>query len=199
MNIVFANYIITMMDAAISLAARSSASDDKGPQFLILTCVLTVLTLISTALRCFSRIVERTLGWDDYLVAVAAMLTIGRTGLQIASVKHGNGRHVEQLSDAQRQWVVMQGWYTQIILFPTLCLLKCSICLLLLRIKNTFKTRWTLIVIMGGLVLTNLEPIIILLAECSPLKTYWDPDAGVCWDAKIRIYSIYSQVGGWQV
>ncbi|PSS14843.1 hypothetical protein M430DRAFT_20165 [Amorphotheca resinae ATCC 22711] len=48
---------------------------------------------------------------------------------------------------------------------------------------------------MAGLVITNLEPIIVLLAECSPIKTYWEPEAGTCWSPQIRIYSIYVQVG----
>lgn len=177
------------------LNVRSSANDDKGPGFLILTSVLTAFSLLSTFLRCLARVGRRTLGWDDYLIMGTAVLTIARSGLQIASIKYGNGKHRAQVTDAQYIWVVMQGWYTQFILFPTLCLLKCSICLLLLRIKSTPKTKLTLCAVMVGLVVTNAEPVIILLAECTPLKTYWEPSAGTCWNPKIRIYSIYFQVG----
>jgi hypothetical protein len=182
------------MDMRFPLVGRASPNDNVGPRFLILTCVLTAISFTSTVLRVYARGIKRTLGWDDYLIAIAALLTIARTGLQIESVRYGNGKHADQVTKAQYQWVVMHGWFTQILLFPTLCLIKCSICMLLLRIKHTKRTKWALGVIMAGLVITNLEPIIILLASCMPIKTYWDPSAGTCWNPKIRIYSIYFQI-----
>jgi hypothetical protein len=174
---------------------QDSNPDDIGTTFLILTSVLTAVSVLTTILRCVARAYRRSLGWDDYTIAIATAFTIARSGLQIASVKHGNGKHRSEVSDTDYSWVVMQGWYTQVILFPTLCLLKCSICSLLLRIIPTLRTKWVLWAIMTGLVLTNLEPVIVLLAECTPVKTYWDPQAGTCWNPDIRIYSIYLQVG----
>ncbi|CRG91595.1 hypothetical protein PISL3812_08645 [Talaromyces islandicus] len=174
---------------------EDSNTDNIGPAFLVLTSVLTSFSIVTTTLRCFARAYRRSLGWDDYMIAIATVLIIARSGLQIASVSHGNGKHRSQVSDPDYSWVVMQGWYTQVILFPTLCLVKCSICSLLLRIIPKPRTKWVLWGIMVGLVLTNLEPVIVLLAECSPVKTYWDPHAGTCWNPDIRIYSIYLQVG----
>ncbi|EAT78163.2 hypothetical protein SNOG_14292 [Parastagonospora nodorum SN15] len=48
---------------------------------------------------------------------------------------------------------------------------------------------------MVGLVLTNLEPIVVLLAQCRPIEKSWKimPE-GRCWPTKVRIYSIYVQV-----
>jgi len=73
--------------------------------------------------------------------------------------------------------------------------MKISIGLLIMRIKESKKSnifQWTLI---AGLVLTNLEVLIVLFAECRPMSAYWDTDAGTCWPNKYRIYSIYIQVG----
>lgn len=85
---------------------------------------------------------------------------------------------------------------TQIFLFLNIGLLKCSICILILRIKDTLWLNWCLYVMMAGLILTNIECVIVLLAECSPVEKYWLPDTpGKCWDTKVRIYSIYVQVG----
>jgi hypothetical protein len=54
----------------------------------------------------------------------------------------------------------------------------------------------TSVQMMVGLVLTNLEPIIVLLAQCNPPSKYWRPSTpGKCWPTKVRIYSIYVQVG----
>ncbi|PGG98693.1 hypothetical protein AJ79_08778 [Helicocarpus griseus UAMH5409] len=182
------------MAAIPLLDAQGNQDEDKGPLFLVLTCILAVCSLTSTCLRCAARVVRRNLGWDDYLIATTAVLTIFRTGLQIASIKHGNGKHGSQLTEEDRQWVVMHTWYTQLILFPTLCLLKCSICLLLLRVKDTYRTKLAIYIIMAVLIASSLQPFVILLAECSPPKTYWDPTAGTCWNPAIRIYSIHMQV-----
>ncbi|KAF4632430.1 hypothetical protein G7Y89_g5695 [Cudoniella acicularis] len=167
---------------------------DKGPLFLILTCILTVLSFTATFLRCWVRRAHRQLGWDDYLMVPTTLFTLVRTGIQIASVFHGNGRHVWYLSDEDTIWVVMAGWYTQLILFPSICLLKMSIALLLLRIKDTPRTKVAMWIMMAGLIATNLLPVIILLAECSPVQAYWNLSTGKCWNPKIRIYSIYLQV-----
>jgi hypothetical protein len=85
---------------------------------------------------------------------------------------------------------------TQLFLFVNLPLLKCSICLLILRIKNTQVLKNCLFIMMAGLVLTNGMPWIVLLAECDPVQKYWIPATkGKCWNTKVRIYSIYVQVG----
>ncbi|KAK3941959.1 hypothetical protein QBC46DRAFT_428825 [Diplogelasinospora grovesii] len=47
---------------------------------------------------------------------------------------------------------------------------------------------------MAGLVVTNGGVIVILLAECSPVEAYWRGN-GVCWDSRVRIYSIYFTIG----
>lgn len=87
-------------------------------------------------------------------------------------------------------------WLTQLFLFTNIALLKCSICILILRIKNENTLRYCLYGMMAGLILTNLLPIVVLLAECNPTKKYWNPTTpGRCWPTKVRIYSIYFQVG----
>jgi hypothetical protein len=85
---------------------------------------------------------------------------------------------------------------TQIFLFTNIALLKCSICLLILRINNNKILRWCLYGMMAGLVVTNLEPVIVLLAQCVPVEKSWRTIAhGRCWPTQVRIYSIYVQVG----
>ncbi|KAI4797452.1 hypothetical protein E4T44_11664 [Aureobasidium sp. EXF-8845] len=85
-------------------------------------------------------------------------------------------------------------WATQVLLFPTICLMKVSICVLILRIKDTRTLRYILGAVITGLVLTNFECLLVLLAECSPLDAYWNGTSAThCWPAKVRIYSIYLQ------
>ncbi|KAJ3523821.1 hypothetical protein NM208_g12306 [Fusarium decemcellulare] len=84
----------------------------------------------------------------------------------------------------------MLGWVAQLLLFASICLVKISILLLLLRIKDSRGLKYSAWVVMAGLVVTNFGCIIILLAECDHIDGYW---TGVrkCWDPRVRIYSIY--------
>jgi hypothetical protein len=139
------------------------------------------------------RAKRHALGGDDYTIAAASLLTIGRVTCQLISVQHGNGRHREFLSTEDYQYINFLTWLTQLFLFPILCLLKISVCLLVLRIKSTKRLKyglWSLIVL---LVLTTLLPDIVLLAECDPVSAYWTSQNDKCWTPNVRIYSIYLQ------
>ncbi|THW54959.1 hypothetical protein D6D20_09836 [Aureobasidium pullulans] len=171
-----------------------SPSDDKGPTLLVLTCILTSLAVVTTGLRCWTRWGNRQLGFDDGAMAVTTTLAVARMSIQIVSVRYGNGKHREFVSDNDYQTINMLTWYTQVLLFPTICLMKVSICILILRIKDTRPLRYTLGAIITGLVLTNFECLVVLLADCSPLRAYWNGTyADHCWPAEVRIYSIYLQ------
>ena len=173
--------------------AATPDNSDPGTVLLILSIILTVFVLLTTILRLLVRHQRVLLGWDDYLIAAAAALAIGRTVIQVVSVPAGNGKHHWQLKDHQYQYVNFLGWLTQLFLFPMLAFLKISICLLVLRIKNPPRLKYFLWCVIVGLVLTNLLPEFVLLAECSPVDAYWMGDSDHCWNPSVRIYSIYLQ------
>jgi hypothetical protein len=168
-------------------------NDDAGPTLLAISIFVLVLVLTTTALRITVRANRRALGGDDYTIAAASLLTIGRVTCQIISVQHGNGRHREFLSIEDYQYVNFLTWLTQLFLFPILCLLKISVCLLVLRIKSTKRLRYCLWALIVLLILTTLLPDIVLLAECDPVSAYWTSQHDKCWTPNVRIYSIYLQ------
>jgi hypothetical protein len=178
----------------ISKMAGHSPNDDKGPTLLALTCILTSLAVLTTSLRCWVRCGNRQLGIDDGATALATVLAVVRMSIQIVSVRYGNGKHREYVSDHDYKMINKLTWATQVLLFPTICLMKVSICVLILRIKDTRTLRYILGAVITGLVLTNFECLLVLLAECSPLDAYWNGTSAThCWPAKVRIYSIYLQ------
>lgn len=164
-----------------------------GPVLVILSAVLTVPSVITTVLRLWVRRGNRLLGKDDYTMAISACFAVVLASLSFAGVAHGKGRHKYYLTAEQIRDINMFSWYNQIVLFILLCMIKISICFLLLRIRDTPKIRWTLYAVIAGLILTNLECIIIELAQCRPVSAFWDPKAGTCWKPAYRIYSIYVQ------
>jgi hypothetical protein len=171
--------------------------DDAGPTLLAIAIVVLILVLTTSALRVYVRATRFNLGGDDYTIAAASLLTIGRVTCQIISVQHGNGRHREFIAKADYEYINFLTWLTQLFLFPILCLLKISVCLLVLRIKNTKPLRYGLWALIGLLIITTMLPDIVLLAECSPVSAYWKSQHDKCWNANVRIYSIYLQTCKW--
>ncbi|KAI3539887.1 hypothetical protein CSPX01_08594 [Colletotrichum filicis] len=164
--------------------------ENVNPILLGVSGALIFFVIFTTSIRLYVRFALRHLGWDDYLMGIVASLGVIRYGVQCAQGNSGNGRHRWYISTEEYVNNSMLGWFAQILLFASICLLKCSIMLLLLRIKDSSRLKYFLWSVMAGLVITNFGVIIILLAECDPVDAYWTGN-GVCWDAKIRIYSIY--------
>ncbi|CAK7217249.1 hypothetical protein SBRCBS47491_003100 [Sporothrix bragantina] len=108
----------------------------------------------------------------------------------IAQVHYGDGRHRAYIDSSDYETANRLGWYALLLFFVATCLMKISICLLLLRIKNERWLRWLIYGMMAGLVVTNGGVVVILLAECRPVDEYWD-DVGLCWDPRVRVFSIY--------
>lgn len=119
------------------------------------------------------------------------------SALSIAAVHHGKGRHVWYLSDEQQATISMLSWANQIVLFCAICMIKTSICLLILRIKKTTWLCWTVYTTIALLVITAVLPIIALCVECKPVSGFWNRkgDGVTCTAPDFRIYSIYVQSG----
>lgn len=176
-----------------------NGSDIIPTVLLILTCILTASSISSTILRCLARASQRSFSWDDWLIFLTTALLIARTGLQIHGVQvYTRSLRSMVVSTSSAELLMEEEWITHLLSFPTICLLKCSCCLFLLRLEKQPKRRmvvWFVRIIMAGLVITNLEPFILYLAECSPVKAYWISEAGTCWPDEVRTASLYLQLG----
>jgi hypothetical protein len=168
--------------------------NDAGPILMWISGVLMTFIIFTTALRIFVRVKNHIIGWDDATILVAVALAITRLGFQIEQSKYGNGKHRVYLTAHNYQMINKYGWAAQILLFSAVAFLKVSICLLILRIKDTKALRLVVCTVMAGVLLTNFGCVIILLAECKPAG-FWRGSSAKCWPNKIRIYSIYATIG----
>ncbi|KAK1676372.1 integral membrane protein [Colletotrichum godetiae] len=168
-------------------------NEDAGPVSFSLALVLTIFLVITTSLRLWVRAANRKLGWDDLTIALAGATAIIRFAFVVLQWKHGNGRHRVYLSDRDYMMINMYGWWGQMLLFISVAFLKVSICLLILRIKDTKMLKSLLYAVMAGVLITNFGVVIILLAECQPIG-FWRGKSAVCWPTHIRIYFIYATI-----
>lgn len=167
---------------------------NRGTTFIVLTVVFSFLTTITTVLRISIRLINRQLGWDDFTIAISAILVLIQlvfVGLQYHT---GLGRHSYYLGQVQAETDVKWTFFTIFFLFLILCTSKIAICLFVLRIKKTRWLKWFLYSLMVGLVVTALSCEAVLFAQCQPVRAYWDRTAGTCWNPKIYNKIIWVQV-----
>jgi hypothetical protein len=167
----------------------------NGPLLLILTCTLTAFAVTSTSLRLLARYLSRRLGWDDYSIALTTLLAVGRTVVQILQDQHGNGKHRETIGEEEYAVNNELGLVAQLLLFSAICMLKTSICFLIVRLKESKAFRIGMYLMIALLFATNFGCVIILLAECRPISAYWNDESEKCWDPKIRVYAIWITIG----
>ncbi|KAK1528563.1 uncharacterized protein CCOS01_06397 [Colletotrichum costaricense] len=185
----------------MSVVSRNGSlppNEDVGPISFSLALALTIFLVITTGLRLWVRVANRKLGWDDLTIALAGATAVVRFAFVVLQWKHGNGRHRVYLSDHDYMMINMYGWWGQMLLFISVAFLKVSICLLILRIKDTKVLKRLLHVIMAGVLITNFGVVIILIAECQPVG-FWRGKSAVCWPTHIRIYFIYATIGAYCV
>ncbi|KAF6830301.1 integral membrane protein [Colletotrichum musicola] len=185
--------ILTMSTALLQRDEALPPDENVGPISVALAAVLTALLIITTGLRIWVRAANRKLGWDDWTILLAAATCIARFAIVVKQAEHGNGRHRVYLSEWDYMMVNMYGWWGQVLLFLAVAFLKVSICLLILRIKDTKALKIMLYILMAGVLVTNLGVVIILIAECQPVG-FWRGASAKCWPTQIRIYAIYATI-----
>lgn len=178
-----------------SLEPPASGDINRGTTFIIIAALFTALSTITTSVRIAVRSVKRQMGWDDLAISLANLLALLELVFNGLEYREGAGRHSFYLSMGQQQRSLKWNYITQYFLFIIICTTKIAICLFILRIKNTGWLRWCLFALMAGLVLTTLPCIIILSAQCRPVRAFWDPAAGTCWSKNVYNDAIWIQVG----
>ncbi|KAI8299033.1 hypothetical protein K4K61_011013 [Colletotrichum sp. SAR11_59] len=161
--------ILTMSTSILQRDEALPPDEDIGPASVATAAVLTALMIITTSARIWVRAANRKLGWDDWTILIASGVSIVRFAFVVKQQQYGNGRHRVYLSDHDYMMINMYGWWGQILLFLAVAFLKVSICLLILRIKDTKVLKILLYTIMAGVLVSNFGVVIILVAEYQDL------------------------------
>ncbi|KAI2601904.1 hypothetical protein GGR54DRAFT_626428 [Hypoxylon sp. NC1633] len=169
-----------------------SPDDDRGPAFRAYIVVLTVVALIATILRFWSRSLHQPRGrqqyrfwWDDWVALASAITLIGQLTVTILLVNNGLGRHLYDLSEDQLDTVLKLLWVVYFIYDATLALTKASALLFFTRVfPHHKKTEWFNVAVMTTHCLNILWFLGIIFATiflCNPIEKNWKPTiAGTC-------------------
>lgn len=114
--------------------------------------------------------------------------------LATAAVTAGDGKHVSALSRYSFERAAMLNTAAYAPGIVSFVLPKLGVVALLCRIFNPTR-RWRIFLwaFVGGSGLVICGCIIILYAQCSPMRAMWTPGLGKCWSPSIVVdYSIFA-------
>ncbi|KAI0134226.1 hypothetical protein BJ170DRAFT_690509 [Xylariales sp. AK1849] len=152
-------------------------AESNTTRIIAVVTVFHVLALVSIGLRMYARIyVIRAPGWDDAVMGLCALCTIGGWSVFIIQASHGLGRHQDTISPADLKIFNQAGFWQSVISAAwALTFLKISIALNLLRLGSSSKWyKWSL----WGTILLNvsncLSGTFTFFFFCRPLAGFWD-------------------------
>lgn len=105
---------------------------------------------------------------------VAQSVNLVGLGFVTAEVCDGVGRHEYYLSAPQRRRFDILAWLDWMQTFICIMLCKISICLFLLRIKNTTGNKRAMYAFIGCNVLLTATICFLFCGVCRPLMAFWD-------------------------
>ncbi|KAL8710303.1 MAG: hypothetical protein Q9220_005073 [cf. Caloplaca sp. 1 TL-2023] len=179
------------------LSAPPSGDENWHDTLAPVICVFYALSVISVALRFYTRIfISKCIGWDDWTILIAVVCLrqlyscryeVGKAhgeqvSMQICFVldlfdfKNGLGRHQYYVPAHQLQNYKRYDWAQWIQTFFTLMFTKFSICLLLLRIAITNRYIRPLQALMVVLLISSVVSALMFMFQCNPIAAAWDQD-----------------------
>ncbi|OAF99505.1 uncharacterized protein CC84DRAFT_1157588 [Paraphaeosphaeria sporulosa] len=172
---------------------RMSGGDmNQGPIFLGVGSALLFISILLLAARLWSRLhpVYR-LKIDDWTVLAATVcysllppstantgpqiLAIVQYFLLIISVLNGFGRRTFFVPPARRSTALRYLFISQVFWYWSVTLVKLSVALLLLRLKQTRPWRSFLYLIMAIAISAAIVQTCFQFLQCRPFSVFWDP------------------------
>ncbi|KAK0929320.1 hypothetical protein LTR29_017073 [Friedmanniomyces endolithicus] len=162
-----------------------SGGHASGPAVVIVSLLFTVLAVIASALRLYTRIViGRNGGYDDFFITIATFLSVGLTVCTCLEIRYGDGQHEWTISQAEATRS-LQALYASIIIYNlALFTCKASILLQYLRIFPQRDFRIACFALMGFSIAYVNWSFWSQVFFCKPIAAYWDLEMtdGKCFD-----------------
>ncbi|MCJ1311799.1 hypothetical protein MMC25_005472 [Agyrium rufum] len=164
---------------------------DKGPLVLGISWFLTILVVVTIALRISTRVnVLKAIGADDYIMIVAGVLQVISQGFLTLTVRYGLGKHLADLTNpaVAIPEIIKANWESQTPGILASIVARISIAVLLLRLFNRKEWfRWYIYVVTAAQTLVECLLIIVIWAQCKPVEALWNQAIPhKCWNPKIE-------------
>lgn len=171
-------------------------SDNHSGSLWIASILCLIYGVLTLTLR--GHIKFRIYGLDDWLIAVATVTQLAQSIALFIALKNGLGATSTLSSVAQLTKAGQATFASQILFILSLCLSKCSILLLMMRLFNldmhhswrkssNRRFLWAAcLIVLGLIVLWGLASMIGLSVDCSSRTLIEDPASAQCPDQLLR-------------
>ncbi|KAF1928617.1 uncharacterized protein M421DRAFT_420501 [Didymella exigua CBS 183.55] len=134
-----------------------------------------VVTWFAFSFRLWVRIrVVREPGWDDVLVAVAAILNTVASISVCISIHYGLGQHMLYLGEKKLGAYFISFYIEHSIYLTETAIIKVSLLLQYLRIFKAGRMRWLCLALLVVISLWGLAFSILGWFPCAPVRAYWN-------------------------
>jgi hypothetical protein len=165
------------------------------PKVIGATTILLGLALLTYGLRMYSRVVPYwNLQWDDHVMTCAVAFTIVNWAVNLDIQLITQGRSPTSLAMAEQ--LLKLAYISRHMWNWSVTLIKVSVALMMLRIKQTPRWRIGISVLVASLLILGLAQMVALLVQCVPIKQNWDLiGTGTCWSTKHQDNVTYITAG----
>jgi uncharacterized membrane protein len=153
------------------------------PRVVGSTTILLGLALLTYGLRMYSRIVPFwNLKRDDHVMTLAVAVTMVNWALNLQIQLVTRGRTPTSLATAEE--ILKLGYVSRHMWNWSVTLIKVSVALMMLRIKQTPRWRIGISALVVALLVLGFGQLVALLVQCKPIKQNWDlTGTGTCWSS----------------
>ncbi|KAL8666377.1 MAG: hypothetical protein Q9168_007492 [Polycauliona sp. 1 TL-2023] len=169
--------------STVVLPAPPGGDVDLRAGYMAGIIVMTVVAVAIVWLRMYTRaFVSHNLGWDDWIMFVASLITILTNAFLINAYRLGLGRHLFYVPPYNIPETFKWLWAAEPTNLFAVFLVRLSIALFFLRLIPPKKRYlWTIWGVIGLLALSDIYVSINYFFECVPIRKVWLPDVpGSC-------------------
>ncbi|KAI4221145.1 MAG: hypothetical protein LQ349_007916 [Xanthoria aureola] len=156
--------------------------DDRGPWVNLVTWILLVVTVLSVAVKGFSKwTLLHKFQYDDLLVAAAALVAVGYGVAVSLQVKAGLGKSISALSLQDTSHYQQAAYASEILYAITLCLAKLAILQYLLSLARKPRRTSAVKGCMIATILWTFIAVVSVAFQC-PIPRPWELFSPRCFD-----------------
>ncbi|KFY52244.1 hypothetical protein V496_08589 [Pseudogymnoascus sp. VKM F-4515 (FW-2607)] len=153
--------------------------------------IISAFSFVIIGLRFYSRaLVTTKLWWDDWAVALAAVLMIPMTIIPIYNATRGFGKHFWDVPPQNLESLEKLYYISQILYVVVQTLAKLSILLLFLRVFPSQKFRLVIKICIAWMVAHTIAFVFVVAFQCVPVRSIWDHSIhGTCTNSQAFVYA----------
>ncbi|CAG5150169.1 uncharacterized protein ALTATR162_LOCUS2568 [Alternaria atra] len=150
------------------------------PLAMAVAIPMTVLVIGFISCRFYCRtVLVNTLGWDDWAMLVAAMMSVGSNIMLIISMlpEYQMGYHLWDIRPLRlfgTMKAAQMGMSSQLLFTAIITFMKVAILLTYIRIFPSKLDKWFCRLMIFYTVSLNTACFFVTLFQCSPASTYWE-------------------------